>query len=351
MFVSAITYLLALNFLLCKSQICPSCPGDKTDWRNDQKSHLAKQLSDASILKLARKADRGRFLRYLTPIAIPRIAGTAGNDKVRAFIETTLRSLGYTVERDRFIANPPAPHAARFMTNIVATLNPSAPRQLVLACHHDSKYEASGTFIGATDSAVPCAMMLDIAASLAGTITNNEVTLQFIFFDGEEAFNTWNAQDSIYGSRNLVEKFKTTPHPVPIASSNLKRHHGMDMMILLDLIGTSDTQIKPIFTNTHKHFQRLSKIEGLLTQYREIKLNNNNKVYFANTRPFGFNIVDDDHRPWLHAGVPIMHLVSYPFPSVWHKRSDNLDALDGVLIDDILKIIRVFTCEYLHCNA
>ena len=32
----------------------------------------------------------------------------------------------------------------------------------------------------------------------------NEVTLQFIFFDGEEAFVRWSRTDSTYGSRNLA---------------------------------------------------------------------------------------------------------------------------------------------------
>lgn len=49
-------------------------------------------------------------------------------------------------------------------TNIVATLDPTATRRLVLACHYDSKKLAN--FVGATDSAVPCAILLDIAINL-----------------------------------------------------------------------------------------------------------------------------------------------------------------------------------------
>lgn len=32
-------------------------------------------------------------------------------------------------------------------------------------------------------------------------------TLQFIFFDGEEAFHDWTATDSIYGSRYVTRSF------------------------------------------------------------------------------------------------------------------------------------------------
>jgi glutaminyl-peptide cyclotransferase len=33
------------------------------------------------------------------------------------------------------------------------------------------------------------------------------LTLQFIFFDGEEAFKQWSATDSIYGARHLAQKW------------------------------------------------------------------------------------------------------------------------------------------------
>lgn len=72
--------------------------------------------------------------------------------------------------------------------------------------------------MGATDSAVPCSIMLDVAEALnplldkraaaleAGSQKEDEnpaahTTLQLIFFDGEEAFKDWTHTDSIYGAR------------------------------------------------------------------------------------------------------------------------------------------------------
>lgn len=51
--------------------------------------------------------------------------------------------------------------------NLIATFDPHAHRRLVLACHYDSKIMQGQVFIGATDSAVPCAMLLDFAQTLA----------------------------------------------------------------------------------------------------------------------------------------------------------------------------------------
>ena len=37
-------------------------------------------------------------------------------------------------------------------------------------------------------------------------LQGRELTLQLIFFDGEEAFKTWTSADSIYGARHLADK-------------------------------------------------------------------------------------------------------------------------------------------------
>lgn len=69
---------------------------------------------------------------------------------------------------DKFASE--TPYGTLPFTNLVATLNSSANRRLVLACHYDSKYYPpqwhGREFQGATDSAVPCAMMLELARAL-----------------------------------------------------------------------------------------------------------------------------------------------------------------------------------------
>lgn len=72
---------------------------------------------------------------------------------------------GWEVTEDAFYAH--TPYGQLPFTNIIATLNPEAKRQLVLACHFDSKYYPAQwdgrEFLGATDSAVPCSMILELA--------------------------------------------------------------------------------------------------------------------------------------------------------------------------------------------
>ncbi|KAJ1556178.1 hypothetical protein HK405_005780, partial [Cladochytrium tenue] len=62
-------------------------------------------------------------------------------------------------------------------------------------------------FIGATDSAAPCAMLVDLATTLAPKLSRTpgattEVSPELIFFDGEEAFGDWTDDNSLSGSRH-----------------------------------------------------------------------------------------------------------------------------------------------------
>lgn len=83
----------------------------------------------------------------------------------------------WVVEVDTFLSQ--TPYGSRSFSNIISTLNPEAKRHLVLACHYDSKYLpqwGNRVFVGATDSAVPCAMMLELARALDKRLRSLKVT-------------------------------------------------------------------------------------------------------------------------------------------------------------------------------
>ena len=83
------------------------------------------------------------------------------------------------MEDDTFMAGTPI--GERQFTNVVATQNPGAARTLTFACHVDSKYYPGEEFIGAVDSAVPCAMLLDLARVLNSSLwarSDNKVSRQ-----------------------------------------------------------------------------------------------------------------------------------------------------------------------------
>ena len=135
-----------------------------------------------------------------------------GSARVREVIKETLNPLGWLVEENTFQTSSALGESVVF-SNVIATQDPDKPRHLVLACHYDSKTFPIG-FLGATDSAVPCAISLDIAITLDRFIKvqgkQSEISLQLIFFDGEEQLyeNTMFGPDGLYGSKHMA---KTLP--------------------------------------------------------------------------------------------------------------------------------------------
>ncbi|CAI5770648.1 glutaminyl-peptide cyclotransferase [Podarcis lilfordi] len=336
----------------------PQRVSGRVDWTQEKYSHRPTILNATSIQQVAAHTDINRMWQNdLHPILIERYPGSPGSYAVRQHIKHRLQGLqaGWVVEEDTFQSH--TPYGYRTFSNIISTLNPLAKRHLVLACHYDSKYfppQSDGkVFVGATDSAVPCAMMLELARSLdtqlhclkkAVTNGKSDLSLQLIFFDGEEAFVRWSPSDSLYGSRHLAQKMASTPHPPGAAHTT--QIQGIDLFVLLDLIGARNPTFPLYFLNTARWLGRLEAIEqnlvalGLLNNYSP------ERPYF---RPdLRRHPVEDDHVPFLRRGVPILHLIPAPFPRVWHTMEDNEENLDKPTTDNLNKILQVFVLEYLN---
>ncbi|KAJ3046127.1 hypothetical protein HDV00_003877 [Rhizophlyctis rosea] len=295
----------------------------------------------------------------LSPFLIPRVSGTENNRKVQQHIITTFESLNWHIEEDHF--NDTTPYGVKPFNNIIVTKNPDAQRKLVLAAHFDSKYFPDFDFIGATDSAIPCAILVDIATTLNPLLEateTNDLTLQIIFFDGEEAFVDWTSTDSIYGSRHLAEKWENT-----LVASGINQDTGetsytnllstIDVLVLLDLLGTPDTSIFNTQKSTTWMWDRLYDIQsrllkaGLMTQNLQSVMASRNGHGYVISSQLNGGAVEDDHIPFLQRGVPILHAIAQPFPQVWHTEADNADAISPETVQDLALIFRVLVAEYL----
>lgn len=51
--------------------------------------------------------------------------------------------------------------------------------------------------------------------------------------------------------------------------------------------------------------------------------------------------------PLCPAGVPVLHLISTPFPSVWHTSNDSEANLHPPTVHNLSRILAVFLAEYL----
>lgn len=181
--------------------------------------------------------------------------------------------------------------------------------------------------------------------SLDKARNNDDLSLMFIFFDGEEAFVHWTATDSIYGARHLAKKWEDEGFL-----------HRIDMLMLLDLLGSSDPQFYSLNPETMDWYMRLSDTEnklskaGLLDRYTTSGVTTKNPNQYFNQYSIQAGI-EDDHIPFMRRNVPIIHLIPVPFPTVWHKFEDDRKAIDDVTCENLMKIFRIYITEYLHLDV
>lgn len=146
----------------------------------------------------------------------------------------------------------------------------------------------------------------------------------FIFFDGEEAFQTWGPKDSIYGARHLAEKWHNTTksNEYGLESSELDKmvcciiklsrkdfetclvFSFQDMLILLDLIGARNPKFYNYFEETKKWFNMLVAIESELNFH---SLLTSHPRYFQRY-PFPYPVqIEDDHIPFMRRSMYLMY--------------------------------------------
>ena len=183
-------------------------------------------------------------------------------------------------------------------------------------------------------------------------------------FEGEEAFVQWSENDSIYGAKHLAEKWATQMVQVKDAGLKTVRDEStssfkpvlsmIELFILLDLLGTSDSKVPNYFeanAASNEAYLRLVDIQGRLRGSRLLsiplseRIKNDGGLFRA--EKMQMEHIEDDHIPFLKRNVSVLHVIPYPFPSVWHKANDNQAALDQEIIRDWCLVWAVFVSEYI----
>ncbi|RSM00304.1 hypothetical protein CEP52_009220 [Fusarium oligoseptatum] len=273
--------------------------------------------------------------KLLAPILIPRVPGTEGQLRTQKhFVDFFTENLPeWTLEWQNSTSKTPVTGNKDVpFANLIFRRDPPWAQKgdvsrLTLAAHYDSKYEPEG-FIGATDSAAPCAMLMHLARSIeAGlkakweTMQNNgddgldDVQgIQILFLDGEEAFHEWTNDDSLYGSRSLAEQ---------VPSYFLTTHWAYRAMAALE--------------------KRMRELNLLETKPKRAFLPEVDK----DATRFSRSYIDDDHRPFMQRGVEILHIIPTPFPIMWHKMGDDGEHLDLPTVRDWARITTAFVVEWM----
>ncbi|KAI1500879.1 glutaminyl-peptide cyclotransferase [Biscogniauxia marginata] len=310
--------------------------------------------------------------RLLAPLLIPRVAGTPGQEAAqRHFVDFFSRELPqWSVEWYNSTSKTPVTGDRELpFANLLLKREPPWVREgqgslLTLVAHYDSKITPEG-FVGATDSAVPCAILMHVARTLDGYLTQlydetaalgkeggtveTDMGVQILLLDGEEAFLSWTSTDSLYGSRALAEEWENTANP---AMSGYRNPLGqISMFVLLDLLGAAEPRVLSWFQTTHWAYQALASVEQRMRALGLLE-STPKKPFLpdADKNPGSFggnNYVQDDHVPFMARGVPILHVIPTPFPASWHKMEDDGEHLDMPTVRDWARIATAFALEWL----
>ena len=262
-------------------------------------------LAMAIVVATALAADRPQFdgaaaLKHVERLVAigPRVAGTPGGAKAREYLVSELKKInGVQVQVRTFDAD--TPHGRLSMANVIAILPGQRPDVLMVAGHYDTKLFKEFQFVGANDGGSSAALLLELARRLAAR--PRPYTYWLVWFDGEEARETWTERDSLYGSRRLAAEL-TKDKRLPRA------------MILVDMIGDRDLAIR-----------REAHSAPWLTQiiWDAAARLGHGRHFLRDTIP-----VEDDHVPFLRAGVPASLLIDFDFPP-WHTAGDTLDKISA----------------------
>lgn len=260
-------------------------------------------LASAAVSAQAPAAfDSGKAWEHLRQqVAIgPRPSGSPGNLKNREYITKTLSAIGIkTVEQAWTATTPIGPIK---MVNLIATIPGQRADRIVLASHFDTKLFREFRFVGASDGASSTAALLELARVIKAR-KQLPFTIELLFLDGEEATGEWLGTDNTYGSRYYVE--------VAGKAGTLK---SLRALILLDMIGDRQLNIR-----------RETNSTPWLT---DIVWNAARRLGHQASFISESMAVEDDHLPFLKAGVPSLDIIDLDYPA-WHTAQDTLDAVSA----------------------
>ncbi len=242
----------------------------------------------------------------------PRPAGSAAIEKTRDYLVRELKSAGLNPTLDEFTETTPRGKVK--LKNVIAELPGESSELIILGSHYDTKEFKEFTFVGANDGGSSTGILLELARVLAADKQKRKFTYQFVFFDGEEAFcREWSecldGKDHTYGSRHHVEKFQKD-----------KQTARVKAMILLDMVGDKDLTIPREETSSGWLVNAIWGTAQELGYKKEFPSRS-------------FTIGDDDHMPFLRAGIPAVDVIDFEYGkgdednSYWHTAQDTLDKI------------------------
>jgi len=229
----------------------------------------------------------------------PRPAGSAAIEQTRKYINAQLAAIGLKTVVQAW--DDQTPLGQVHMVNLIATIPGAGANRIAITGHYDTKLFRDVRFVGASDGGSSAAFLIELARVLKAR--KNALTIDIVFLDGEEAVVEWRGNDHTYGSRHYVD-----------LAQRARTLASLKAMILVDMIGDRDLGIRRDANST----RWLTDI--VWSAAARLKFEN----YFLPAT----TTIEDDHLPFLAAGVPSVDIIDLDYDA-WHTQRDTLDAVSA----------------------
>ena len=233
----------------------------------------------------------------------PRWPTSQGHVKAEEFLRSHFQH--DQLEEDAFTADTPIGPVP--MRNFIVRFQGKKDGVIVLGTHYETNYPLRTiNFVGANDGGSTTGLLLAIADQLRGK-TLDGYSVWLVFFDGEEAIQSWSKSDSTYGSRHLAAKWGK--------DGTLGR---VKAFMLADMIGDKNLDIQ-------RETQSTGWLVDLVRQAAH-KLGYD-RHFFQTEEP-----VEDDHLPFVQRGVPSIDVIDLdygPNDSYHHTVQDTMDKISA----------------------
>jgi len=226
----------------------------------------------------------------------PRPSGTPAIAETRRYLIEQLKAAGIESREQMFIGMTPLGEVS--MVNVIATIPGKRQERIAIASHFDTKLYREFKFVGANDGASSTAALLELGRVLKQR--PNEFTIELLFLDGEEArMPEWRGNDNTYGSRHYVQ-----------AAQKDKSLATLKALVLLDMIGDRDLRIRRDANSTPWLVETVWAAAA--------------KLGHSGTFSNELTTVEDDHLPFLRAGIPAVDIIDLDNPT-WHTPQDTIE--------------------------
>ena len=238
----------------------------------------------------------------------PRVPDSEAHTEAVTYIQNELHKAGWQAEIQNTVWQ------GFPIQNIIASRTDQTPR-IILGAHYDSRMLAdqdpgpgrNAPVPGANDGASGVAVLIELARSLP----TNSLPIWLVFFDAEDDGGIA-GRDWIMGSQAFVAALSFHPRAA----------------IIVDMVGDANLNI---YEERNSNPALVSEIWG-----QAARLGFGQE--FIPTLKYS---MEDDHTPFLKAGIPAVDIIDFDFP-YWHTAADTPDKVSAKSLEIVGETLRTW---------